>query len=151
MDAIRISTGGKRIPIVRDGVPVGEIAFNPEDVVFAEKFYRFYGELGSKQAELERRARELTAENGTDEAGVPLNVGRRIEYLQDVNRMFRGYVDDLFGPGTSQMVFGDYLSYDMVIYRQFFKSIAPQVKTTRAKKIEQYASPASAKRNRRTK
>lgn len=151
MDAIRISTGGKRIPIERDGVLVGEIAFNPEDVVFAEKFYRFYCELGTKQIELERRARELAAENDTDKAGVPLNAGQGIECLRDVNQMFRGYVDDLFGPGTSQMVFGDYLSYDMVIYRQFFEGIAPLVKTTRAKKIEQYASPASAKRNRRTK
>jgi hypothetical protein len=149
MDSIKISTGEYRIPVERDGSRVGEIAFNPSDVVFAEKFYRFYAELEKAQKDFQERGEKLDKNTALDEVGVPININERLEYLRDVNKLFRSQIDELFGVGTSQMVFGDYLSYDMDVYIQFFEGVSPLVQKTRADKIAEYTTPASAKRNKR--
>lgn len=48
MDSIRIDTGGVRLMV--NGDPQRVIAFNPHDVVFAERFYALLGEFkGAEQ------------------------------------------------------------------------------------------------------
>ena len=50
----------------------------------------------------------------------------------------RGRIDYLFGNGTSQKLFGDVLS--MEIISDFLTAIAPFVQTARSDKLAKYAS-----------
>jgi hypothetical protein len=138
VDSLKISTGEKRIAINDD--PARVIVFNPDDVLFAEKFYNLYAELNTAQKDYQERAKQIDANKALDAAGVPVNVAERLAYLKDINHLLRGKIDDLFGAGTSQKAFGDALSFDMDVYKQFFSGITPFVKSARSAKVEQYSS-----------
>src|SRR5690348_3582098 len=106
-NTLEITTAGKRIPIVRDGENVGVLAFNPDDVVFAEKFYRLYGELQQRFAEYQDRAVALESDGETDLNDLPVNLGERIALAKEACTFAYAQIDILFGAGTSAMVFGD--------------------------------------------
>lgn len=145
MDSLQINTGEKRIPIVRDGENVGTITFNPSDAVFAEAFYKIYGELKVKHEEYKKRAAEF--EDATDESGLPVNPEKRLAMWQEFNTFIKGCIDRVFGVGTSQIVFGDTISMDGLMFEQFLNGVTPYVQKERSQKIAQYTTPASAKRN----
>jgi hypothetical protein len=138
MDTLNISTGEKRISITRDDVRVGELVFSPNDVVFVEKFYRLIGTFQTKLDEYQAQNNELDKDQSTDENGIPTNAGERIALLREACTFIREQVDGLFGPGTSQIVFGDALSLDA--FQQFFTSITPFIQTVRVEKIQKYTN-----------
>lgn len=124
-ETIQISTGEKRIAIVRDGKPAGEIAFNPSDVVFAEKFYRLIGEFETKSAEFTRRAEEIKDDTQA-----------QLKLLGETCAFFKDRIDYLFGPGTSAVAFGDANALNM--FSQFFDGLTPFIRGARAAKLKQY-------------
>lgn len=134
MDSIRIDTGVKRL-LINDGPDVLE--FNPTDVVFAEKFYAMIREFEEKQAEYQARAELAAADEGVDENGIPVNIEKSLALLREVCVFLRERIDFLFGPGTSQKLFGDAMTLDM--FEQFFKAIAPHIQRARADKVSRYA------------
>lgn len=138
MDSLQISTGEKRIPIVRDGVPAGELVFNPTDVIFAEKFYNLIGEFQQRLTQYQADSKALEAETATDADNLPVNAGERIALLRDACTYAREKIDYLFGAETSQMVFGDALSMETI--QQFFAGIRPHFQAARAGKIAQYTN-----------
>ena len=58
MDSIKINTGIIRLEVDRDGEK-NVIAFNPNDVVFAEKAYNLFKKFGEKQKEFDEKVKEL--------------------------------------------------------------------------------------------
>ena len=132
MDTIEITTSEKRIPIIRDGAQVGGLAFDPQDVIFAENLYRLIGDFENK-----RNGYQARFESVKDDTGAGLALIREI--LTDI----RSQIDGVFGPGTSQMVFGN--SYKFEVFSQFFTAILPFFQTARAEKVAKYAKSAKSK------
>jgi hypothetical protein len=140
VDALQITTDEKRLPVKRDGKDVGELVFNPADILFAEKFYKIVGEFETKTGEFQSRSDAIEADGGMDAHGLPLNAPARLALLRETCEFVRGRIDYLFGEGTALMVFGEAMSLDA--FSQFFSGITPYIKTTRAEKIAQYIPPA---------
>jgi len=144
MDSIRIDTGVKCISIERDGGVRGEIEFNPSDVNFAEKFQRMYARLQEKQDEFHEKSLAIDANQNVDKAGMPENAAERVAFLREVGEFVRAEIDSLFGEGTSQIVFGDYVPLDPSVYGQFLDGISPHVELARSEKMDKYLSDPDA-------
>jgi len=137
MDSIKITTGIKRIHIIRDDDVETDISFNPGDALFAEKFYTVYKEFMQKQEEYDAKSKELDAhKNEVDENGIPVNIDQGIAFLSEVCMFMRGKIDLLFGVGTSEKVFGTAQSIDAI--NQFFGGITPFISKARAEKISKH-------------
>jgi len=138
MDNLIISSGIKHISIENEnGQVTGEISFNPSDVLFAEKFYVVYGEFQSKLTEYLSKAQNLDLQKDEFDAnGMPINAKQGIEFLREVCDFMRGKIDELFGSGASQSIFGDVLNLNTI--SQFFEGITPYFQTDREKKISKY-------------
>lgn len=136
MDSLQITTGEKRIPIDRDGVRVGELVIYPGDVVFAEKYYRLVSDFGTTFAEYEKRANELELDSTPNGNGLPANTGERLQLAREACVYVREKIDEVFGAGTSQMVFGDTMKVE--IFAQFFEGINPFLKAARTEKLKPY-------------
>lgn len=138
MDTLEITTNAKHIAITRDGENVGELVFNPEDVVFAEKFYRLYGELQNQFTQYQLRARGLESNTAKDENDLPVNLGERIALAKESCEFAYAQIDILFGVGTSAMVFGD--TFLVTTIEQFLRGVQPYIQTARVEKIQKYTN-----------
>jgi hypothetical protein len=141
MDSIRIDDGTKRVAINND--PNRVIVFNPNDILFAEKFYKLVQELEADQVGYRARAAELDNNKAVNEAGVPDNVPGGIAFIKEVCASLRAKIDNLFGNGTSQTVFGDVQSLNM--FEQFFTGITPFIEDARQEKLEKYTPKRRSK------
>lgn len=137
MDSLRIDTGVIRLSINDDESRV--IEFNPEDVVFVEKFYRLIKSFEEKEVEYRTRSEEIEKETGLDSYGMPVNTTKRIELMNDLCDYMRGQIDGVFGDGTSQTVFGDTKTLNM--FEQFYSGLMPFVNKARSKKMDKYRKP----------
>jgi hypothetical protein len=135
MDSIRIDTGVKKIYV--NGGPE-YIEFNPSDVTFAEKFYQLVKDFNAKQIEYEERHNKINENVGVDANGVPVNLSDGLALIRDFCEFTRGKIDELFGEGTSQKVFGNALTLNM--FQQFFQGITPFIKVAREAKIAPYTT-----------
>ena len=141
--SVTIDTGVKRVCI--NGDPARVIAFNPADVVFAEKFYALMTEFQAKQIEYERRAKELDEGAQTlDANGLPANMGDGLAFLREVCDYMCQRIDGLFGAGASQAAFGDAMTLDM--FAQFFAGITPFFESAREEKMVRYLNQKNAGR-----
>jgi hypothetical protein len=134
-DSIRIDSGVKRIMINDD--PSRVIEFNPKDVIFAEKFYGLVADFKGKQDDFIARAEALEAVIETDELGLPINTGERIQLVREVCEWAKDKIDSVFGAGTSQKVFGDAVSIPM--FTQFFEGITPFIEEVRGDQVQKYS------------
>lgn len=144
MDSLRINTGTKKI-LINDGPDF--IEFNPNDIVFAEKFYALMQDFQAKQAEYLERASDLEQSAEVDELGIPTNMGETIALLREVCDFLCERIDGLFGVGTCQKVFGGSVTLDM--FEQFFTGITPFIQTSRVEKVEKYSGKVTKKSGRR--
>ena len=143
MDGIKVDVGIKRLAINDDPERIGE--FNPTDILFVERFYEVYREFDSKQAEYLERSAALDAQSGeVNENGIPVNMQAGLDFVKDVCNFMREKLDYLFGEGTSQMVFGDVQSVDMI--GQFLEGITPYIQKARTEKIKKYTNTKTAKK-----
>ena len=90
----------------------------------------------AKQKESQEQAKELEANNGVDENGVPLNVKANLDFQKDLCQFCYEQIDAVFGDGTSAMVFGDTLSIESVF--QFFDGVTPHFQRARNAKVATY-------------
>src|SRR5574338_597264 len=137
-DTLPIIDSAKHIAITRNGQNVGELVFNPEDVLFAEKFYKLIGEFEGRYGEYQTRARALDADKRKDANGLPANLGEQIALTKEACTFAYVQIDTLFGIGTSAMVFGDAMVPDAIL--QFLSGIAPYVRRARAEKVQKYTN-----------
>jgi hypothetical protein len=141
MDELRIK-GSVELAINGDENRI--IKFNPNDLLFTERYYAMYSEFREKQKELEEKANEL--ENGElDDNGMPTNIGKQIEFMKQTCQFVYEKIDGLFGPGTSQKVFGDALDFEMI--GQFFEGITPYFNKVREGKVNRYRNTVTEKKN----
>ena len=145
MDELVIKSGKKRIAIKDDeGNVTGEVCFNPSDVSFAEKFYSVYQEFQEKIKEYEQQAADIDAENDkADENGVPVQFSKGVAFSREVCEFIYSKIDELFGEGTSQIVFRGSLDFEMI--GQFFEGITPFIQKARAEKLVKYSNKQSGR------
>ena len=134
MDSIRINTGVKRLVVNDD--PARVIEFNPEDVLFVERFYELIKVFQQKEVEFQKRIEELKAQEEKDEYGIPVNTPETLGLVMEVCDFLRGQIDNVFGPGTSQAAFAETQSLGM--FEQFFAGIAPFIQSSRTEKVAKY-------------
>ena len=137
MDKLKINTGAVRLLVDCDGVE-NEISFNPTDLTFVENLYKLISELDAKKEEFAYKEAELDKNNVTDENGIPNNATERINLIKEVCIYLRGRLDDVFGPETSNRVFGSTNTLDM--FEQFFEGITPYILKARTDKTAKYKS-----------
>lgn len=134
MDNIQINVGEKRVII--NGDPNRVIVFNPSDALFAERFYNLICEFDAKLDEYKERSREIALIKDVDERGIPLNFVENLKLMKEACTFIRDRIDVLFGPGTSQIAFGDAMSLDMFV--QFFEGITPLIQAVRKESMDKY-------------
>jgi hypothetical protein len=133
MDKIRIDAGITRLQI-NDGQDFLE--FNPSDVNFAERFYKMVRGFKLKLVEYQIRAKAQDDNKSVDEDGIQVNISDGLALIREMCEYLCAQVDELFGKGTSQKVFGDALSLSM--FEQFFDQVGPYVQKIRGSKIGKY-------------
>lgn len=138
MDSIRIDSGDIRLQI-NDGP--NYLEFNPADVKFVEKFYSLVTGYEEKYDEYIRRASKIDADATVDERGLPVNFEEGIALLKDICEFVRSKIDEIFGEGISQALFGD--SYVLDHYMQFFQAIVPFVEAKRDSVVKKYTVVSS--------
>lgn len=144
MDNITVSAGAKRVMINDNQDCVVE--FNPTDVVFIERFYAVYQAFNVKQVEYLQRSGELDAQSSeVDADGIPVNMQAGLDFVKEICSFARDKVDYLFGEGTSQKVFGNVQSIEMI--GQFLEGISPYIQQERQKKIRKYTRKNTAKKS----
>ncbi|MDY6867236.1 MAG: hypothetical protein SVT56_04935 [Chloroflexota bacterium] len=138
MPELKLNTGSVKLKISddRDGSKVRYIEFNPNDIIFAEKVYALERKFLEKQESMQAKAQALDAVEETDEFDLPVNTEERLAFIREISEWLRDQIDDLFGEGTSDAVFGDLHSLD--VYEQFFDGIKPYFKKARSEKVDQY-------------
>lgn len=136
MNSLQINTGKIRIPIIRDDEECGVLEFDPSDIIFGEKFYRLIANFQGREQAYRERAKSIDLSAEADENGVPKNLPAGLELMREVCDYMRSEIDDLFGQGTSQMVFGS--ARNLEVFQQFFAGITPIVKQARENKLKKY-------------
>ena len=135
-NTIKIDSGDLRIAITdRDEKVKGEITFNPNDTLFIQRLYVLQRDIKGKLEQFENENSQLLNEH-TDE-----NFEKRFSLINDINNFIRERIDNTFGSGTSQIVFGDVVSYDFDIYLQFIDGVIPFIQPVRAHKVNKHISP----------
>ena len=135
MDSLRIDTGLKRVLI--NGDPERVISFNPQDVIFVERFYALMQAFAEREKEFSDRAKALDAEEAVDEYGLPVNTSERLAFMREIADWMRGQIDAVFGADTSQKAFGDACTLNM--FEQFFDGILPFIEAVRSEKVKKYS------------
>jgi len=141
MENLQINTGVKRIMINDD--PGKFIEFNPEDVLFAERFYALIKVFEEQEAKFQARLKQIRENEAKDEYGIPLNTQETFDLVIEICNFIREQLDKVFGAGTSATVFGETQSLGM--FEQFFAGIAPFIQNSRASKVTKYQMKKSGK------
>jgi hypothetical protein len=141
MQSLQINTGEIRLAINDD--PERVIAFNPSDVMFAERFYKLMGGFEDALKNYQSRIADLEKETAEDDNGVPVNVADRIELMKEISQFMRKEIDSLFGENTSQKAFGDALNLDA--FTQFFEGVTPYIQKARTDRVAKYTNSKKRK------
>lgn len=139
-NSITIDTGEVRLLINDDESRV--ITFNPEDLAFVDGLYGLIEALEAKSAEFSAREEELKKDDSVNGFGIPTYAKEMIALNKEVCEYIRGGIDELFGAGTSQTVFGNANTLGM--FEQFFNGVISFVKVKRQKAMEKYQKNQSS-------
>lgn len=140
MPNLNIDAGVIRLTINDD--PDRVVTFSPHDVTFRQRFYEVYSDLRKQLAPMEAREAELLKNTEEDEFGVPLNQGERAALDLEAVGLARQKIDELFGAGTSQTVFGDAMNPFAI--GQFLEGVQPFFETAIGQGVSKYTRPAAA-------
>ena len=142
-DAVRtlnIDLGSIRLAV--DGDMSRIISFNPNDIGFAERFYSLISKIDKYQKKYTEKAEELDKNPVVDEFGIRKNQKEVFSLCREMCEELRSDVDDIFGKGTSDKVFGSINTLEM--FSVFFSAITPYVQKSRNKKMDKYRKAAKA-------
>ena len=130
MDSLRIDSGIKELSINDD--PDRIIRFNPNDVLFREKFQALSNDFQKELSSFQDKMDALTDNN------------KKLELEKEACLYIREKIDYLFGEGTSQIVFQDEMDVDL--FWQFFDGLAPYIKTAIDQRVKKYTPKIKPKK-----
>ncbi|MEG1011749.1 MAG: hypothetical protein RR215_03420 [Ruthenibacterium sp.] len=126
---IAIDTGALTLPVVRDGTAVGTLVLHPEDTAFLTKFYALLPKLEQQRADLAAALQSA-------------DTGMTLTALSAACEMLQVQIDEVFGAGTSALVFDGVCSLHLA--QQFFAGVAEALRTARAPKLAAYTQSEHA-------
>lgn len=131
MDSLQVRTGQVSLRILDDdGEERGIFRFNPEDIESAKRVLALQDELHAKLEEFGKRNEEC--ESAED----------RVELLSETVNYLRNIIDDCFGVGTSDLVFGTARSLSM--FSDFITGITPYYSKASKERTEKYRKTPKA-------
>lgn len=125
MDSLQIKTGQVSLRILDDeGNERGIFKFNPEDIESAKRVIELQDKLVASEESFAERSKECkTAEE-------------QLALLTETVDYYKGLIDECFGEGTSQLVFGDARTLSM--FGDFIEGITPYYKKASEKRTSKY-------------
>lgn len=128
MDSLKISTGRVRLQIVDEaGNQRGIFSFNPGDIESAKRVIEIQKDFETKNAEFQKR---INAAETMEE---------KIIILDELVTYFEKVIDDCFGEGSSQVLFGNDKSVEM--FYDFFEGITPYYEKASKERMAKYIQP----------
>jgi hypothetical protein len=128
MDSLKISTGRVRLQIVDEaGNQRGIFSFNPSDIESAKRVIEIQKDFEMKNAEFQKRINAVET------------IEEKITILDELVTYFEKVIDDCFGEGSSQVLFGDDKSVDM--FYDFFDGITPYYEKASKERMAKYIQP----------
>lgn len=130
MDSLQVRTGQISLRILDDeGNERGVFRFNPEDIESAKQFMALQDEVSQKKQEFDERAQNATTPE------------EQVELLSETVTYFKGLIDQCFGEGSSETLFGNANTLSM--FTDFFEGIAPYYSKASKKRIGKYNTKAA--------
>jgi len=127
MDTLKINLGNVSLKIVdENNNEKGIFTFNPNDINTANKFFDLLAELDIKKEEFTKRESELAEDDIKGKLALTLEV---IDY-------FENKIDNIFGSGSSELIFGQTKSIDM--FKDFFEGLMPYYQKASQNRIDKY-------------
>ena len=128
MDSLKISTGKVRLQIVDEaGNQRGIFSFNPSDIESAKRIIEIQKDFEMKNVEFQKR---INAAETMEE---------KITILDELVIYFEKIIDDCFGEGSSQVLFGNDKSVEM--FYDFFDGITPYYEKASKERMAKYIQP----------
>lgn len=126
MEKLQIHTGQIRLEIVDDsGESRGIFKFNPDDTAVAKRIFSLSQTVDEKMAEYEAKAKDAK-DNQTN-----------VELLDETISYFRGVIDEIYGDGTSELLFGN--AHSLSMFEDFFLGIMPYYKKASEQRVKKYS------------
>lgn len=128
MDSLKINTGKVRLQILdEDGNQRGIFTFNPSDIESAKRIIEIQKNFEMKNVEFQKR---INAAETMEE---------KITILDELVTYFEKIIDDCFGEGSSQVLFGNDKSVEM--FYDFFDGITPYYEKASKERMAKYIQP----------
>lgn len=125
MESLQIHTGQICLEILDDhGESRGIFKFNPNDVAVAKRVFALQDTVQEKFKEYE------------DKLSKTQNEQEGFDLLTETIQYFRGVIDEIFGAGSSQILFGDANTFSM--FDDFFNGIAPYYTKASNERVNKY-------------
>ena len=131
METLRIDTGAVTLSINNDENRT--ITFYPTDVHFAEAFFDLARDFVQHREDVSRQEEEIKESGGT----AAERSAKEVELLRETYAFMRERIDNCFGAGTSEIVFGNHDS--LGAYASFFRGVEPYVRKARKDELARYS------------
>ena len=132
MESLHIDTGAVTLSINNDENRT--ITFYPTDVHFAEAFFDLVRDFMQHRENVSKKEEAIKESGGTAAERSAKEVG----LLRETYAFMRERIDNCFGAGTSEIVFGDHDS--LGAYASFFRGVEPYVSKARKDELDRYSS-----------
>lgn len=134
MDSLNINSGEVKLAI--NGNEDNLLIFNPEDILFAEKFYELAKDFAQREDDFNRRLVLAQKNTAKDEHGLPKSTPEVFELVKEICNYIWERLDIVFGEGTSAKCFGGV--YSISALNQFMTGIEPYIAEAREGKVAKY-------------
>lgn len=121
-----------------DDDPERVVKFNPGDVKLRARLFAFAKDAQKKQRETEARITEIERVEGTASDGLPNNSEEKISLMLELADYVMTGIDEVFGVGTSEIVFAD--GFDFETATMFINFVTGKFESVSADKINQRLS-----------
>lgn len=131
MESLHIDTGAVTLSINNDENRT--ITFYPTDVHFAEAFFDLVRDFMQHRENVSKKEEAIKVSGST----AAEKSAKEVELLRDTYAFMRERIDNCFGAGTSEIVFGDHDS--LGAYASFFRGVEPYVRKARTDELARYS------------
>lgn len=131
MESLHIDTGAVTLPINNDENRT--ITFYPTDVHFAEAFFDLVRDFMQHREDVSKKEEEIKAFGGA----AAERSAKEVLLLRETYTFMRERIDNCFGAGTSEIVFGDHDS--LGAYASFFRGVESYVRKARKDELARYS------------
>ena len=122
--------------------PARVIEFNPDDVGFVERFYALIDYVEAKENEIKEKLEEIRKDQTVSSYGMPNSIRREVQLTAEMCRYMREQIDNVFGEGSSQTIFGD--ANVPTMFGEFFAAIGPCISSARSGAVKKYTAKKKA-------